>query len=117
MFTIKYGVKNKTIDITSNVYTNCIKNLIIHIPRDDNIRAWKFGDPLFGIVKSIFIKHHDTEVEYNDTYDIFIDVKTNQIYNNKIYIPDYIFDTYVDYKIEYKRNLRIEFIDKREKKY
>ncbi len=28
-----------------------------------------------------------------------------------------LIDKQIDYKIEYKRNLRIEFIDKREKKY
>jgi FkbM family methyltransferase len=103
MFTISYGVKNKTIDITSFVYTNCIKNLIIYIPKDDNKRAFLFGDPFFGIVKSIFIKKDgEEEVEYNDTLDIFIDVKTNLIYTNKIFIPSYILDIYVDYKIDYK---------------
>ena len=103
MLTIFYGVKNKTIDITSFVYTNCIKNLIIYIPKDDNKRAFIFGDPFFGIVKSIFIKKDgEDEVEYNNFVDIFIDVKTNQIYTDKIFIPNYILDIYVDYKIDYK---------------
>lgn len=102
MLSISYGVKNKTIDITSFVYTNCIKDLIIYIPKDDNKRAFLFGDPFFGIVKSIFIKNNmDEEIEYNDTVDIFIDVKSNNIYTNKIFIPGYILDIYVDYKIDY----------------
>ena len=106
MLTISYGAKNKTIDITSYIYTNCIKNFIIFIPKDDNIRANLFGDPFFGIVKSIFIKNEQQEeMEFSDKEDIFIDVKTNKIYTNKIFIPNYILDTYESYKIDYKLSI------------
>jgi GR25 family glycosyltransferase involved in LPS biosynthesis len=57
--TIKYGNKNKNIDITDYVFENLIKDDTIFIPLDDTHRSCIFGDPLFGIRKSVFIYDND----------------------------------------------------------
>ena len=53
--TFYYGVDNKHIDITSIVFTKCITNHKIVIPSGDDCRAFIFGDPIFGIVKYIYM--------------------------------------------------------------
>ena len=53
-FYIKYGSLYKTIDITQFVLDNCKTENYIYIPAGDVIRASIFGDPLPGILKSIF---------------------------------------------------------------
>ncbi len=50
-----YGKDDVFVDITKNVFENCLYGNIIYIPGDDIIRAKKLGDPLFGVVKIIKI--------------------------------------------------------------
>jgi len=86
---ILYGTKETNIDVTEFCYEKFMKENIIKIPRDDNVRANFFTDPLFGVVKSIFIiKEDGSIVEYDEMTDIYIDSKTSEIYTDKV--PEYI---------------------------
>jgi FkbM family methyltransferase len=87
---ILYGIKNNKIDVTKICYDKLMKENIIKIPSNDNVRAKFFTDPLFGVVKYIFIikENDDSIVEYNHLTDIYIDTKTNEIYTKEI--PEYI---------------------------
>jgi FkbM family methyltransferase len=54
-----YGTKENKFDITNLVFEKCLKDGIIYIPSGDLARAMTFGDPLSGIVKSIFINEQE----------------------------------------------------------
>lgn len=77
---ITYGTQQTQIDITNTVYTRCMKSSIIYIPPDDNKRALLFTDPIYGILKSIFI---DTK-EYGADTPVYIDTLTNTVYTETI---------------------------------
>jgi FkbM family methyltransferase len=86
---ILYGTKDNNVDVTKICYNKLMKENIIKIPNNDNARARFFTDPIFGIVKYIFIVKEDgSMVEYNHLTDIYIDTKTNEIYTKEI--PEYI---------------------------
>jgi FkbM family methyltransferase len=101
---ILYGTKEINIDVTECCYEKLMKENIIKIPSNDNIRAVIFSDPVFGFVKSIFIiKETDDNllVEYDHSTDIYIDIKTNEIYTKEI--PEYITLIYSDYNQKLKK--------------
>ena len=76
--TIKYGLLANNMDVTDNVYKKCNSNGIIYFPPNDNIRSYWFGDPLPGIVKSIYIVNKRGIASiYYDTDSIYIDTNTN----------------------------------------
>ena len=79
---IKYGIENNSINITDIVYKKCLKNNIIYIPSIDNERAKIFGDPLFNVLKSIFIYNTENKLigEYDHMKDVYIDTIKNEIY-------------------------------------
>ena len=77
---ITYGTQQTQIDITNTVYTRCMKSSIIYIPPDDNKRALLFTDPIYGILKSIFI---DAK-EYGADTPVYIDTLTNTVYTETI---------------------------------
>ncbi len=52
---IKYGILNNNINITEYVLQNLTKEDCINIPHGDDYRESLFGDPEYGITKSIFI--------------------------------------------------------------
>jgi hypothetical protein len=67
MSKIHYGTTWSNIDVTEIAITHCIVNGILTIPEDDRARANIFGDPLPGIVKSIFITLlNEEQVEYDE---------------------------------------------------
>jgi FkbM family methyltransferase len=115
---IKYGLirsQINIIDITQICYTKFIKEEIIFIPSDDNIRAEYFTDPLFKVVKSIYIINNDNQIFQYDHYeDIYIDTVNDKIYTNKDDIPEHINTIYPDIKLREKlskihKNLTIDF--------
>lgn len=53
--TFYYGVDDGYMDITNMVFEKCITNHKIVIPSGDDCRAFIFGDPMFGIVKYIYM--------------------------------------------------------------
>jgi len=74
---ILYGVQNNTYNITEFCNNKLLKNNIIKIPPDDNVRAQIFGDPQFGTVKYIYIIYNGIEYIYDDSNTIIIDVINN----------------------------------------
>lgn len=63
---ILYGIEGSYIDITQKVFETCVFQGQICIPSDDNLRAFIFGDPVFGKVKHIKIQ---VDKERNFFYD------------------------------------------------
>jgi len=77
---IKYGIKDNNIDVTRICYEKLCKNDLIHIPYGDINRGNVFSDPLYGILKSIFITNELGEtIEYDNKKDVYINTLTNVI--------------------------------------
>lgn len=75
---IEYGTTYKKINITNYCLVNLSKNNVIYIPENDNIRAAIFSDPVFGVLKFIFITNKSNETSiYDHTKNIYIDIITN----------------------------------------
>ena len=72
----EYGTIHTKINITEKVNKKCLKENGIFIPSGDFNRSNLFGDPLYGILKSIFING----IEYKHYSKIFIDKSINTIY-------------------------------------
>lgn len=88
---ILYGISNNNIDVTDICLSKLMINNIINIPSGDGNRAYFFTDPLNGILKKIFIINNDVKTEYEDYYQIKINIINNTIetisiqeLNNKI---------------------------------
>ena len=81
---IKYGTQSQNIDITETAFRLCLKHNVLFIPNDDHSRASMFTDPLEGVTKSIFVEHHNSVSEYNDSQQVIINVIEyfKQLFNN-----------------------------------
>jgi len=89
---IKYGSLYKTIDITQFVLDNCKTENYIYIPAGDVIRASIFGDPLPGILKSIFVIEKESKTVKDihiikDTDVLIIDLCNLIMYKELSSIP------------------------------
>lgn len=89
---IKYGSLYKTIDITQITLEKCKIENYIYIPPGDVIRASIFGDPLPGILKSIFVIEKVDEVVkeihiINDRDVLIIDICNSIMYKDLLSIP------------------------------
>lgn len=74
-----YGIITSNINITDIVMSKCMSNNKIYIPMDDVTRANIFTDPLYGTVKTVFVRNEGTITEiHNNTYAI-INLDTNEI--------------------------------------
>jgi FkbM family methyltransferase len=86
---IFYGIIDKKFDITDICVSKLLKDDIITIPCDDNVRSSYFSDPLLYILKSVFVSFNDngndndTLHEYNDNYEIQIDIINHTIISIK----------------------------------
>jgi hypothetical protein len=84
-FKIYYGVVENKFDITDIVYKKCMYDEnIIYIPESEQKRCAIFGDPLYGILKCIFVKDEKRDgliFVFDYTKQIYIDTKENKIYN------------------------------------
>jgi len=83
--TITYGIDNLNIDVTDVALKKCqTQNNILYIPNNDMERNDLFGDPLYGIVKYIYIINDNNiyTIDYNDY--IYIDLNNHKIYINEI---------------------------------
>jgi FkbM family methyltransferase len=77
---ITYGTNEQQIDITEICMTKLMYNDIITIPYNDVNRAIIFSDPLFGVLKKIFVSFDENHIQvYEDYYIIKINVKTQII--------------------------------------
>ena len=76
---IEYGTQDHRIDVTAICYnTLCMKDWIT-IPQNDEARARCFTDPLFGVLKSIFITYEDQTLVYDHTQTVYINLSSNLI--------------------------------------
>jgi hypothetical protein len=93
-FTIKYGIDTELYDVTEIAMQSCVKNNILFIPLDDHCRAAIFSDPIFGVLKQIFITNNKNGETYvcEESYDIFIDMTNDKVYTTDI--PDEIRNRY-----------------------
>ena len=87
---IKYGIKDNTIDVTDICYSKLCRNNVICIPEGDLTRVFYFGDPLSGVLKSIFITNYLGEtIEGDHKSEITIDVANNFI---NVVNQDYLYE-------------------------
>jgi beta-1,4-mannosyl-glycoprotein beta-1,4-N-acetylglucosaminyltransferase len=84
--TFYYGVGNKHIDITNVVFEKCITDNKIVIPGGDEERGFIFGDPVFGIVKNIYMVVNNCKY-CKITYDYYTCI---DIFNKKCHISNSI---------------------------
>lgn len=71
---ILYGTKDTHIDVTDICFTKLLDKSIVTIMPGDFNRANKFGDPVHGILKSVFLEYDDGFIkEVDDTKMIVID--------------------------------------------
>ena len=83
---IIYGSSTNNIDVTDICYTKLLKKDTITIPSGDHEKASYFGDPHFGVLKSIFIiDEKNNRKEYKHHLVIQIN-----IFDEEIYIPNKI---------------------------
>ena len=77
---IKYGFKDKIVDVTDLCFSKLVRNNIISIPADDIARGNVFPDPAFGEIKTLYIVDDNNNVtEYDNTKMIKIEVITKEI--------------------------------------
>jgi FkbM family methyltransferase len=106
-YQIKYGKDDVTTDITEVCFSKYAIEGIIYIPENDILRGTMFPDPLYGIVKSIYI--YDLEYDISKpvvvcdskTY-VIIDTQNNTIYENKTpeYLKDIVQEPYIKEKLK-----------------
>jgi len=76
---IYYGIINNKTDVTDICFKSLLRNNIITIPCGDTMRAYYFSDPLYGILKSIFILFDGKLQQYQDIYTIKLNLTENTI--------------------------------------
>ena len=73
-YNIEYGVDDNKINITHTVISHSLNKEFIEIPTNDILRAELYGDPCWGVVKSIYITTKDGSVtKCKDNYPIILD--------------------------------------------
>lgn len=84
---IAYGISSNNIDVTAICFKRLTSGNYIIIPPGDVNRSFFFSDPLFYVLKSIFITDNNgITSEYNANISIYIDITKNIVYQNKL--PD-----------------------------
>lgn len=110
---IFYGINSQSIDVSEICYNNLKKNNTIVIPKGDIARASIFGDPLFGILKKIFILDDNGVInEYDDSLEIKIDLTNNNVTVSSEYdnVDKFYNVNDIDYKINnIHRQLKINY--------
>jgi len=76
---IFYGIIDKKIDVTQICLEQLNKNNIITIPEDDIARCNIFTDPLYGVLKKIFILKDNILTEYNHKREVIINLTSEEI--------------------------------------
>lgn len=76
---IYYGIFNNKTDVTDICFKSLVRNNIITIPCGDAMRSHYFSDPLYGILKSIFILFEGKLQQYEDIYTIKLNLTENTI--------------------------------------
>ena len=88
-----YGSAPHLSDITHSVIRQHMRGTVIFIPKDDENRAYLFGDPIPRVVKMIiFIDERGVETVMGPDVPVYIDIVTQQVHTTDI--PQYIKDIY-----------------------
>lgn len=74
-----YGIRGNGIDVTDICLSKLTKNNIITIPSGDVYRAYLFSDPLYGVLKQVFILNDDKLTAYDDLCTIKINLLNNTV--------------------------------------
>ena len=74
-----YGIRGNGIDVTDICLSKLTKNNIITIPSGDVYRAYLFSDPLYGVLKQVFILNGDKLTAYDDLCTIKINLLNNTV--------------------------------------
>ena len=93
---IFYGITNNKIDVTDICMKSLMRKSIICIPSTDNVRDEFFPDPIFGVIKEIYIEIKNNIRTFDQTETVYIDMRIST--STEIYtlytVPDEIYDTY-----------------------
>jgi FkbM family methyltransferase len=107
---IFYGIDTYKIDVTNICYNKLVKENIMIIPYGDGNRASFFSDPLFGTLKSIYIKiaNDNNMIKYSDLTMICIDLGSNTIYTH--IMPEYIYKIFPEIKLfNIQKELKLDY--------
>ena len=74
-----YGIRGNGIDVTDICLSKLTKNNIITIPSGDVNRANCLTDPLYGVLKQVFILNDDKLTAYDDLCTIKINLLNNTV--------------------------------------
>jgi len=96
---IFYGIAANKIDVTDVCFQKLKRGYIITIPDSEHLRAFYFTDPVYRILKKIFILSNDVLTEYDHNLIIKIDVSSNSI--STINIVEQISKIHSGLKIQY----------------
>jgi FkbM family methyltransferase len=77
---ILYGTVHSNIDVTAVCLSKLTTNHIVTIPEGDLNRSNFFTDPLFGVLKSIFVEIDGVSSSFHDNYTVKINILTNEIF-------------------------------------
>ena len=94
-----YGIPNNNIEVTEICYNKLMLNNIITILDGDGNRALHFTDPIFGILKYIYIENENTISEHNANQLIKIDISNNEI--EIIYVDEIITNIHSHLQLKY----------------
>ena len=76
---IKYGIITNNIDVTNICLTKLLSNNVIIIPAGDENRALFFTDPIYGVLKQVYIVIDDNVTVCEDSYAVRINIVDNRI--------------------------------------
>lgn len=77
---VLYGISRKNIDVTDICLSQLVINNILYIPSGDENRAKCFTDPLYGILKEIFIiTDNGITMNFDASKSIIYDLSNGQI--------------------------------------
>jgi FkbM family methyltransferase len=82
---IFYGIIDNNIEVTEICFNKLMLNNIITIIDGDDNRGRLFPDPVFGVVKNIYIYNKNTISEYKDNQLLKIDILNNKIETIDVY--------------------------------
>lgn len=82
---IFYGIDENRVDVTLICLNKLTRDNIITIPSGDITRSLYFSDHIYGVEKSIFIVINESELAYNQSYTIKINVNDYTISTQSMY--------------------------------
>jgi len=121
---IFYGITDKKIDVTQICFEKLQQNGVITIPEHDVVRSNIFTDPLYGVLKKIFILKDNELKEYDYRRSIIIDTSSGKItttFSNKVEqklseIQSNLQIKYGDFEWEYtEQTLSVKYLTGNEK--